>query len=209
MAESRPSLAVAGVGVDGDGGVGDGAVVVANVRVCGGAVREVDGVVGDDVESLGVKVDGGGKVLGRHGRVTLALESFGLNLLGGQSLLAIYSVFEKMKGKAPPKAAPAAAPKAAATSGPKQPTDAEKVEAMAALSSTSTLKASAMHWVATSIDSFSSALRVPSVVELLRKSTMARASFFLESMAWKQGVSERCNDLDEAGGEYVPWLRLY
>ncbi|KAA8909200.1 glutamine-rich cytoplasmic protein [Sphaerosporella brunnea] len=45
--------------------------------------------------------------------------------LGGQSLQAIYSVFEKMKGKTAA-AKPAASPSPA---GPKQPTDAEKAEA--------------------------------------------------------------------------------
>jgi len=55
---------------------------------------------------------------------------------------------------------------------------------MAFLSSGSTLKASAMHCVATSIDSFSSVLRVPSVVELLRKSMTASASFFFDSVLY-------------------------
>ncbi|KAI5855768.1 glutamine-rich cytoplasmic protein [Tricharina praecox] len=49
--------------------------------------------------------------------------------LGGQSLVAIYSVFEKMKGKTTPK--PAASTTPAAGAGTKQPTDAEKAEAEA------------------------------------------------------------------------------
>lgn len=51
------------------------------------------------------------------------------NALGGQSLLAIYNVFEKMKGKTAPK--PASSTTAAGGTGAKQPTDAEKAEAEA------------------------------------------------------------------------------
>ena len=52
---------------------------------------------------------------------------------------------------------------------------------MAVLSVGSTWNASAMHEVAISMDSESSDWRVPSLREVLRKSMMARASFFLES----------------------------
>ena len=52
----------------------------------------------------------------------------------------------------------------------------------------STWKVSAMQEVATSIDSVSSEVRVPSLREVLRKSIMARASRFLESRvdAWRE-----------------------
>lgn len=53
-------------------------------------------------------------------------------------------------------------------------------EATAALSEGSTLKDSAMQLTATSTLSLSSAVRVPSVVEVVRNSQMARASFCLE-----------------------------
>jgi len=52
---------------------------------------------------------------------------------------------------------------------------------MAALSVGSTLKASAMHCWATSIDSLSSEETVPSFVEFERKSIIARARRFFES----------------------------
>ena len=58
--------------------------------------------------------------------------------------------------------------------------------AMWALLVGSTWKVSAMQEVATSMDSVSSEVRVPSLREVLRKSIMARASRFLESRvdAW-------------------------
>ena len=59
---------------------------------------------------------------------------------------------------------------------------------MAVLSSGSILKASAIHCAAISMDSPSSGLRVPSVVEFLRKSTMARASFLFDSVAYQPSV---------------------
>lgn len=51
----------------------------------------------------------------------------------------------------------------------------------AALSEGSTLKALAMHSVAVSMYSASSAVRVPSLAEVLRKSMMESARRFLES----------------------------
>ncbi len=59
--------------------------------------------------------------------------------------------------------------------------------AMAALSCGSTLKDSEMHDWATSMDSVSSVERVPSLRELERKSMMARASRFLDSVAFDGG----------------------
>ena len=58
--------------------------------------------------------------------------------------------------------------------------------AMWALLVGSTWKVSAMQEVATSMDSVSSEVRVPSLREVLRKSIMARASRFFESRvdAW-------------------------
>lgn len=53
-------------------------------------------------------------------------------------------------------------------------------EATAAGSEGSTLKESAMQLMATSMESLSSAVRVPSVVEVVRKSQMASARRCLE-----------------------------
>lgn len=79
--------------------------------------------------------------------------------LGGQSLLAIYNVFEKMKGKTGPKPAPAAAsPAPAAAAGPKKPTDAEKAEAEALKSKGNA--AMAVRDFPTAIDFYTQALKI-------------------------------------------------
>lgn len=57
-------------------------------------------------------------------------------------------------------------------------------ELMAALSVASTLKASDIHEVATSIDSASSEGRVPSLREVLRKSMIASARRCFVVVAW-------------------------
>ena len=54
---------------------------------------------------------------------------------------------------------------------------------MAGLSFGSTLKASAMQDEATSTDSLSSAVRVPSLSDVVKKSIMAKARRFLESVS--------------------------
>lgn len=58
--------------------------------------------------------------------------------------------------------------------------------ATAVLSVGSTLKASAMQLTATSMESWSSAARVPSVTEVERKSQMASARRCLEGLAYRK-----------------------
>jgi hypothetical protein len=67
---------------------------------------------------------------------------------------------------------------------------------MAVLSVGSTWNASAIHEVAISMDSESSDWRVPSLREVLRKSMMARASFFLES----DMMFVMCRKIGKGGG---------
>ncbi len=78
---------------------------------------------------------------------------------------------------------------------------------IATVSVGSTWKMSAMHVWATSIDSASSEVRVPSFIDVERKSMIARASRFLDSEVddWVKGRRLEGREKLRSGMWDIPW----